>query len=82
MPTSAAIDTAKVAGRRSRTLMPSTKSSPSWTGWKQSSGRANSCTLGNWHPGQNLGHLSAWIDYSYDGVPFQVPFFIRLMLRR
>jgi len=38
-------------------------------------------SLGNWSPGQNLGHLASWIDYSYDGVPFRVPFIARIVLR-
>jgi len=38
-------------------------------------------TLGNWTPGQNLGHLSSWIDYSYDGVPFKIPFIARIIMR-
>jgi hypothetical protein len=37
--------------------------------------------LGNWTFGQTLGHLAGWADYSYDGVPLQVPFFVRLMMR-
>ena len=37
--------------------------------------------LGNWSPGQNLGHLASWIDYSYDGVPFKTPFFVKLVMR-
>lgn len=27
-------------------------------------------TLGNWTPGQNMGHVATWINYSYDGYPF------------
>jgi len=38
-------------------------------------------TLGNWSPGQNLGHLASWIDYSYDGVPFKIPFIARIVMR-
>src|SRR4051794_21938759 len=37
--------------------------------------------LGNWTLGQTLGHLATWADYSYDGVPLRVPFFVRLMMR-
>jgi hypothetical protein len=38
-------------------------------------------SLGNWTAGQNLGHLASWIDYSYDGVPFKVPFIARIVMR-
>jgi Protein of unknown function (DUF1569) len=38
-------------------------------------------TLGAWTPGQIFGHLSAWVDYSFDGVPLKIPFFVRWMLR-
>ncbi len=38
--------------------------------------------LGNWTPGQVLGHVAAWINYSYDGYPIKPPpWFIRLILR-
>jgi hypothetical protein len=38
--------------------------------------------LGNWTPGQILGHLAAWANYSYDGYPFKPPpWFIRIILR-
>ena len=36
---------------------------------------------GNWTLGQTLGHLAAWVDYSYTGPPFKPPFFIRWILR-
>ena len=37
--------------------------------------------IGNWTAGQILGHLAAWVDYSYDGMPFSAPWLMRLMLR-
>lgn len=38
--------------------------------------------LGNWTPGQILGHLATWTNYSYDGYPFKPPpWFIRIILR-
>ncbi len=38
--------------------------------------------LGNWTPGQILGHVAAWINYSYDGYPLgPPPWFIRIILR-
>lgn len=37
--------------------------------------------LGNWTLGQIFGHLSSWVDYSYEGVPMKVPFLIRLIMR-
>ncbi|MBL8879190.1 MAG: DUF1569 domain-containing protein [Phycisphaerales bacterium] len=37
---------------------------------------------GNWTPGQVLAHLSAWINYAYDGFPMKpAPWFIRAILR-
>lgn len=39
-------------------------------------------TTGNWTPGQILSHLSAWIEYGYDGFPLKAPpFFIRWILK-
>ena len=37
--------------------------------------------LGNWTLGQTLGHLAAWTEYAYTGVPLKPPFFIRWILR-
>lgn len=37
--------------------------------------------LGNWTLGQALGHLAQWIAYSYDGVPFSPPWFIRIVAK-
>jgi hypothetical protein len=38
---------------------------------------------GNWTAGQIMGHLAAWINYSYDGFPcHKPPWLIRMILRR
>jgi len=37
--------------------------------------------LGNWTFGQSLGHLATWVDYSYDGVPLKIPFFLPWIAR-
>ena len=37
--------------------------------------------LGNWTLGQTLGHLACWVDYSFDGAPLKVPFFVRWIMR-
>lgn len=38
--------------------------------------------IGNWTPGQILGHVSAWIEYGYDGYPMKPPpWFVRFILR-
>jgi hypothetical protein len=37
--------------------------------------------LGNWTFGQNLGHLAKWVDFSYDGVPLKLPFFVPWIMR-
>jgi len=40
--------------------------------------------LGNWTLEQTLGHLAAWAEYGYTGVPLKVPFFVKwiVWLRR
>lgn len=38
-------------------------------------------SLGAWTLGQALNHLAAWVDFAYDGYPFQVPAFIRLLAK-
>jgi hypothetical protein len=38
--------------------------------------------LGNWTPGQIMAHLSAWIEYGWDGYPMKgPPFFVRWILK-
>lgn len=40
-------------------------------------------TTGNWTPGQNLGHLAAFINYAYDGYPAQLghpPWLVRFVV--
>lgn len=37
--------------------------------------------LGNWTLGQTLGHLAAWAEYCYTGVPLNPPFFVKWILR-
>lgn len=38
--------------------------------------------LGNWTPGQILGHVAAWINYGYEGFPLgPPPWFVRIILR-
>lgn len=37
--------------------------------------------MGNWTFGQTLGHLANWVDYSYDGIPMKIPFFVRWIMR-
>ncbi len=40
-------------------------------------------TQGNWTAGQILAHVSAWIEYSWDGYPIgPPPFFIKWLLKR
>lgn len=39
-------------------------------------------TTGNWTAGQILAHLSAWIEFAYDGFPLKAPpFFVRWILK-
>ena len=37
--------------------------------------------LGAWTLGQTLNHLAAWVDFAYEGYPFQVPALFRLLAR-
>ena len=37
---------------------------------------------GNWTPGQIMAHLSAWIEYGWDGYPMKgPPFFVRWIIK-
>jgi hypothetical protein len=40
-------------------------------------------TTGNWTAGQIMGHIAAWINYSFEGYPLRPPpWIIRFILRR
>ena len=36
---------------------------------------------GNWTAGQVFGHLSAWIDYGYEGYPMQTPWLVKVIAK-
>lgn len=37
--------------------------------------------LGNWSPGQIMGHLATWVGFTYDGNPLRPPWLIRMILK-
>ncbi len=37
--------------------------------------------VGQWTFGQILGHVAAWVDYGFTGVPVKVPFFLPWILK-
>lgn len=39
-------------------------------------------TLGNWTPGQIVGHLATWAQFSFDGNPLRPPWIIRFIVGR
>ncbi|MCB9853537.1 MAG: DUF1569 domain-containing protein [Phycisphaerales bacterium] len=43
--------------------------------------RGNVKRLGNWSPGQCMGHVATWIDYGYNGYPMKpLPWVLRAFL--
>jgi hypothetical protein len=34
-------------------------------------------TLGNWSPGQIFDHLALWLEFTLDGFPVKIPWYIR-----
>jgi hypothetical protein len=36
---------------------------------------------GNWSLGQACGHVAAWVNYGFDGVPLKIPWFVKLIFR-
>jgi Protein of unknown function (DUF1569) len=78
---SAPVDTAKVTGRRPLHFerIDDAMAEAERLVDAERAGRLK--RLGNWTLGQALGHLAAWTDYGYTGVPLTPPFFIRWILR-
>lgn len=37
--------------------------------------------LGNWTLGQNLNHVASWVGWSFDGVPFTTPGFVKFIMK-
>lgn len=37
--------------------------------------------LGNWTLAQNVNHLATWVEFSFEGAPMSVPWFVRLPMR-
>jgi hypothetical protein len=81
MTTPAPIDTGRIAGRRELhfTKIDEALADVEQLAAAEREGRLR--RVGNWTLGQTLGHLSAWADYSYDGAPLKVPFFVKLIMR-
>jgi hypothetical protein len=80
-PTSAPVDTAKVAGRRLLRFESIDEAMAEVDRLVEAERAGKLKRLGNWTLGQTLGHLAAWMEYSYTGTPLKVPFFIRWILR-
>lgn len=75
--TSPAVDTARVAGRRTLRFesIEQALAEADRLAAAERAGRLR--RLGNWTLGQALGHLAVWTEYVYTGMPLKVPFFIR-----
>jgi len=81
MPADSTIDTKKLTGRRQLRFetIADALSEADRLAAAEREGKLR--CLGNWTAGQNFAHLAAWVDYSYDGVPFTTPWFVKLFLR-
>ena len=75
------VDTGKVAGRRMLRFESIDQAMAEVERLAETERAGRLRRLGNWTPGQTLGHLAAWAEYGYTGSPLKVPFFIRWVLR-
>jgi hypothetical protein len=37
---------------------------------------------GNWQPGQVIGHLATWAEFTYNGNPLKPPWIVRFIVKR
>jgi hypothetical protein len=81
MPSLAPIDTRHVNGRRELHFQTVDDALADGEMLAKAHREGNLRCMGNWTPGQNLGHIAAWINYSYEGAPLKVPLLVRLMMR-
>jgi hypothetical protein len=75
------VDTGKVAGRRKLRFESIDQMMADVDRLVEAERAGRLERLGNWTLGQTLGHLSAWAEYSYTGIPMNTPFFIKWILR-
>ena len=78
---SAAVDTGKIASRRMLRFETIDQMMAEVDRLVEAERSGRLRRLGNWTPGQILGHLSAWAEYGYTGSPLNPPFFIKWILR-
>jgi hypothetical protein len=79
---SSAVDTAKIAGRRTLRFASLEDAVRDAEQLAELERRGRLQRLGNWTLGQALGHLAAWNNYPFDGYPVPTPpWFIKLILR-
>jgi hypothetical protein len=81
MPGASTIDTTQVLGRRGLhfATIDQAIEEADRLAMAERMGRAR--CLGNWTLGQSLGHLAAWVQMSFDGVPMKIPRVVRLFIR-
>ena len=79
--TSTPVDTAKVPGRRILRFESIDQVTAEVDRLVAADRAGRLRRLGNWTLGQTLGHLAAWAEYGYTGLPLRVPFFIKWILR-
>jgi len=77
----AAVDTAKVAGRRMLRFESIDQAIAEADRLAEADRAGCLKRLGNWTQGQALGHLATWTEYGYTGAPMQAPLFVKLLVR-
>lgn len=75
-------ETGKVAGRRIQQLESTDQVMADIDRLAEAERAGRLRRLGNWTPGQTLGHLACWVEYSYTGAPLKVPAVLKWILRR
>ena len=78
---SAAVDTGKIAGRRTLRFETIDQMMAEVDRLVEAERAGRLKRLGNWTLGQILGHLAGWAKFGYTGSPLNPPFFIRWILR-
>lgn len=81
MTTTEKIDTGRVSQRRTLHFKTLDEALADATELVEAEEARRLARLGNWTLGQNFGHLAAWVNYSFDGVPLKVPWFVKLIMR-
>ncbi|MGQ0628577.1 MAG: DUF1569 domain-containing protein [Phycisphaerales bacterium] len=81
MTTRSPINTAKVAGRRTLSFHRLEEVLADLARLETAHRAGSLKSIGNWTPGQIIGHLATWAEYTFTGAPISPPWVVRIFFK-